>query len=115
LLNIGAMPGYRWHYTARIWRAPVLGELFMATTNRLAMKLALKHGNPRGLPEAYFDEMYANFDRGTRRAVLKLYRNTDDPGAITERAGNTLARHRLPALVVWGDRDPYVPVRFAEV
>jgi pimeloyl-ACP methyl ester carboxylesterase len=28
LVNTGVLTGYRWHYLARIWRAPVLGELF---------------------------------------------------------------------------------------
>jgi pimeloyl-ACP methyl ester carboxylesterase len=32
-----------------------------------------------------------------------------------ERLAAVLQRRRLPALVVWGARDPYVPVRFAEV
>lgn len=85
----------------------------MAMTSRFASKLLLRHGNPRGLPDAYFDEMYANFDAATRRAVLMLYRNTDDPGAETVRAGRRLAPSSLPAQVLWGTRDPYVPVRFA--
>ncbi|HMC17339.1 MAG TPA: alpha/beta fold hydrolase [Albitalea sp.] len=115
LINVGVMPGYRWHYMARIWRTPLLGELFMATNSRTASRLALKHGNPRGLPAAYFDEMYANFDKGTKRAVLKLYRNTDDLGAETELAGARLAPHRIPAQVLWGERDPYVPAGFAQL
>ena len=28
LINTGAFIGYRWHILARIWRTPVLGELF---------------------------------------------------------------------------------------
>jgi hypothetical protein len=28
LINIGVLPGYHWHYLARIWRTPLLGELF---------------------------------------------------------------------------------------
>jgi pimeloyl-ACP methyl ester carboxylesterase len=115
LINIGILPGYRWHYMARIWRTPLLGELFMATTNRPTMKLALRHGNPRGLPDAYFDEMYSNFDAGTRHAVLKLYRNTGDLGALSEASIGNISAARLPALVVWGARDPYVPIRFAEM
>ncbi len=115
LLNIGLMPGYRWHYLARIWRTPILGELFMAMTNRPGLQLALRHGNPRGLPPAYFDEMYANYDAGTRRAILKLYRNTSDLGALADRGIAVLAPRHLPALVVWGACDPYVPVKFAEV
>lgn len=109
------MPGYRWHDMARIWRTPLLGELFMATTNRPGLKLALKHGNPRGLPEDYFNEIYASFDKGTRRAVLKLYRDTNDLGALSDRWVAPLVPLKLPALVIWGVHDPYVSVRYAEV
>lgn len=115
LFNIGIMPGYRWHYAARIWRTPLLGELAMATTTRAALKLSLRVGNPRGLPDAYVEEMYANFDGATRRAVLKLYRATSDVGAMSDRLATVLQGRRLPALVVWGAQDPYVPVRFAEM
>lgn len=115
LLNVGIMPGYRWHYMARIWRTRVLGELFMATTNRPALKLALKHGNPRGLPDAYFEEMYKNFDKGTRRAVLKLYRATNDLGSLSQEWVAKLAPLKVPALVIWGDCDPYLSCRYAEM
>jgi pimeloyl-ACP methyl ester carboxylesterase len=115
LVNIGLMPGYRWHIMARLWRTPLLGELFMATTNRSGFKLSLKRGNPRGLPDAYLEEMNRNFDKGTRRAVLRLYRNTGDVSALSERIAGVLAPRRIPALVVWGAADPYVPARYAEV
>jgi pimeloyl-ACP methyl ester carboxylesterase len=70
------------------------------------------HGNPRGLPDEYLDHVYQTFDRGTRRAVLKLYRNTRYPGA--EGLQNALRPLDLPALVVWGAHDPYIPVAFAQ-
>jgi pimeloyl-ACP methyl ester carboxylesterase len=115
LINVGILPGYRWHYMARIWRTPVLGELSMATTTRAILKLSLKHGNPRGLPDAYIDEMYENFDAGTRRAVLRLYRNTGDMGVAATGLAAVLAPCSLPALVIWGAQDPYVPVKFADL
>ncbi len=115
LINIGILPGYRWHYLARIWRLPLLGNLFMAITTRAAMSVVLRHGNPRGLPQDYFDEMYSNYDSGTRRAILKLYRNTGDLDAMADSQAGKLAPHRFPALVVWGTCDPYLPARFAEV
>ena len=114
LINIGILPGYRWHYMARIWRLPVIGELFMLMTNRVGMRLALRHGNPRGLPQAYLDEMYAHYDWGTRRAILRLYRDTSDLGALSDRFAAALGPRRLPALVVWGECDPYLPERYAE-
>lgn len=114
LINIGLMPGYRWHYLARIWRTPIVGELFFATTTRFAFGLSLKHGNPRGLPKAFVDRMYRDLDWGTKRAVLRLYRASSDPGRLAEALGETFRSLDVPALVIWGAADPYVPVRYAE-
>jgi pimeloyl-ACP methyl ester carboxylesterase len=76
LVNTGVLTGYRWHYLARIWRAPVLGELFQLTATLPAFRLLLRHGNPRGLPRDFVERMYRDYDRGTKRAVLRLYRAT---------------------------------------
>jgi pimeloyl-ACP methyl ester carboxylesterase len=57
LINTGVLPGYRWHYLARIWRTPILGELFQATSTRLAFRLLLRHGNRPPLPRAFVDRM----------------------------------------------------------
>lgn len=114
LVNIGIMKGYRWHYLAKLWRAPLIGEFFMATTTRAGFSLLLKHGNPRGLPKAYLDEMFDNFDRGTKRAVLKLYRATSQLGEAAQVFHEALSPLDLDTLVVWGKRDPYVPYKYAE-
>jgi len=113
LFNIGILPGYRWHYLARIWRTPVLGELFQAMTTRAGFNFALKHGNPRGLPKPFVDRMYANQDAGTHRAVRKLYRATNDLGGATKQLSDALRPLDLDTLVVWGKADPYVPWRYA--
>jgi pimeloyl-ACP methyl ester carboxylesterase len=74
LINTGVLPGYRWHYLARIWRTPILGELFQATSTRRAFRLLLHHGNRPPLPRAFVDRMYDDMDRGTKRAILTLER-----------------------------------------
>lgn len=114
LVNIGIMKGYSWHYLARLWRAPLIGEFFMATTTRAGFGMLLKHGNPRGLPKDYLDEMYDNFDRGTKRAVLKLYRATSQLGEAAQLFHDALYPLDLDTLVVWGKCDPYVPYKYAE-
>ncbi len=112
LLGTGVLPGYRWHALAHAWRTPLLGELLMATTTRRGFRSLLGRGNPRGLPRAFVDRMYDDYDRPTRRAVLDLYRS------VTEtRAEALIAALRpldRPALVLWGAHDPYLPVAFAE-
>ncbi|MGD9601195.1 MAG: alpha/beta fold hydrolase [Gammaproteobacteria bacterium] len=117
LFNIGILPGYRWHFMARIWRLPLIGELAMKTTTRAGFRALLKLGNPRGLPPAMVERMYEDFDAGTQRAVLRLYRatNPDDVGDFSAQVIAALRPRDLPALVVWGERDIYLPSRFAEV
>jgi menaquinone-9 beta-reductase len=114
LINTGVLPDYRWHYLARIWRTPVAGEVFQATTTRSGLRMALRHGNPRGLPRAFVDRMYDDMDPGTSRAILRLYRSTDDPSAVGHRQAEVLAPLDRPALVIWGAHDPYLPVALAE-
>jgi pimeloyl-ACP methyl ester carboxylesterase len=114
LINVGVMPGYRWHAMARRWRTPVLGELVQAWIPRWAWRRTMQAGSPRGLPEAFVDKMYDEYDRATRRAVLALYRATPDPGTTAEQLGAALAELRKPALVVWGASDPFIGVEYAE-
>jgi len=114
LVNVGIMPGYRWHSLARIWRTPILGELFQLTTTRSGFVLLIQRSNPRGLPKAMVDRMYRDMDWGTKRAVLRLYRATDDPGRMAEELGTVFRQLEVPALVIWGAADPFVPVHFAE-
>ncbi|HEX5634882.1 MAG TPA: alpha/beta hydrolase [Gemmatimonadales bacterium] len=113
LINCGVLPGYRWHRFARIWRTPVLGELSQLLSTRKGFHLALRQGNPRGLPAAFIDRMYDDFDSGTKRAVLRLYRATE-PGRNAARLQAALRPLDRPTLVVWGAADPYIDVSFAE-
>jgi pimeloyl-ACP methyl ester carboxylesterase len=116
LIDTGVLLGYRWHALARIWRAPGLGELFMATTSRWAFRLLVgRWGNPRGLPAEFVDRMYRDFDRATRRAVLRLYRSFADPAGWSAARSATLIELDLPVLVVWGAHDPYIGVAQAEI
>lgn len=114
LIDTGVLPGYRWHRLARIWRTPVIGEAFQATATRGAFKWLINRAEPRGLPDRFLDEMYDHYDRRTRRAVLKLYRATDDPGAAAREFTALIAPRDVPALVIWGAGDAYLPASFAE-
>jgi pimeloyl-ACP methyl ester carboxylesterase len=114
LVNIGVMRDYPWHYLARIWRTTGLGEAFMRTATLPALRLLLRHGNPRGLPRETVERIHrATRDPAGQRAVLRLYRATD-MAAVSEDLHRRLRGLDRPVLVVWGSRDPYVPVRWAE-
>jgi len=108
------LPGYRWHRIARVWRTPGLGELAMGTSNRRTLRLLSKEMNatPGPMPQEWLQSVLGHFDQGTQRAILRLYRSS--PSDVLARAGAQLGLLDMPALVVWGARDPYIPVRFAK-
>ena len=114
LINVGIMPGYTWHTMARRWRTPVLGELLQAWIPRSGWRRAMQRANPKGLPEEFVDKMYDDYDRATRRAVLALYRATSDPGETAVELGGVMQALHKPALVVWGAKDPFIGVQYAE-
>ena len=103
---VPVLPGYRWHRFARIWRTPVLGELFQGSTTRWGLKRFLP-----GMPDDFVDSIWDHYDHGTQRAILKLYRSA--PPEELARAGERLGEINAPALVVWGGDDGYLPTRFA--
>jgi pimeloyl-ACP methyl ester carboxylesterase len=106
------LPGYRWHRTARMWRTPGLGELTMGATSRFVLRLLSREANatPGPMPEAWLDSVLDHFDQGTQRAILRLYRSS--PPDVLAAAGANLGRLQMPALVLWGMKDPYIPARF---
>jgi pimeloyl-ACP methyl ester carboxylesterase len=106
------LPGYRWHRVARVWRTPLLGELMMGSTGRRTLRRASKVSNAtRGpLPEAWLDTVLDHFDQGTQRAILRLYRSS--PPEVLAAAGSELGLLEMPALVIWGMRDPYISAGF---
>jgi pimeloyl-ACP methyl ester carboxylesterase len=63
------------------------------------------------MPQAWLDSVLEHFDQGTQRAILRLYRSS--PPDVLAAAGERLGRLQVPALVVWGLQDPYIPARFA--
>ena len=114
LIDTGILPGYRWHRMARIWRTPVIGELSQALMFRSGFRRALASAEPKGLPREFMDRMYDQYDSRTKKAVLELYRSADDPGAAAAEFAGWMAPRDIPALVIWGERDSYLPSSYAE-
>jgi pimeloyl-ACP methyl ester carboxylesterase len=113
LFDTGVLIGFRWHYLAKVWRTPGLGEVFLGTATFPLFKLFMRHGNPRGLPEEAMRRMFDSMDRGTNRAILRLYRST--PPGVLEGPLPAMRERDPPALVVWGRHDPYLKLEQAEL
>ena len=106
-------PDYQWHWIARLWRRRGVGEALNATTTRFSTRQLLRQGvaNKSARLELA-DRISEHFDRGTKRAVLELYRDADPEKFAPIREG--LKALTGPALVLWGDADPYLAPRFGD-
>jgi pimeloyl-ACP methyl ester carboxylesterase len=83
----------------------------------LSIKPVLRHllresnVTPGSMPDEFVDTVSRDLDQGTQRAILTLYRSA--PPEALAAAGEHLKDLTAPALIAWGEQDPYVPVRFA--
>jgi pimeloyl-ACP methyl ester carboxylesterase len=84
----------------------------MGSTGARTTAFALREAFPvAGPPQEFVDQVVAHFDHGTQRAILRLYRGGDPD--VLARLGERLGTIQAPGLVLWGERDPYIPPRFA--
>jgi pimeloyl-ACP methyl ester carboxylesterase len=112
--SVPLLPGYRWHWIARyIWRRRLIGEFVNATTTKQSLGLIMRQarGDRSAMPPEFIEMVWRYWDRGTSRAILELYRDAD-PDRLAE-AGKDLGKLACPALVLWGDRDPYLSTDLA--
>lgn len=119
LMNTGAVYEHRWHWPARLWLTRRVGELVMRLTTTTAFKAVVQYGYalkpaPTRLPAEFLAHMANDFDAGTRGAVLRLYRASHHLGEFGEALAYLLRQHDIPALVIWGARDHFLPVKHAQ-
>lgn len=113
IVNAPPVSDYRWYLLAKVWRTPGAGELLHWTLTPPTFRWLVRRGTPRGLSNEHVERMRRDYDRGTQRAVLRLYRATDAARMVPAPPSLFRALDR-PALVVWGDQDIYISRRFAE-
>jgi pimeloyl-ACP methyl ester carboxylesterase len=111
LINAGgALIDYRWHAVAKLHRTPLAGQLAVLT-GRVGLRSIMKLYEPH-VSAQVVDRWHSGFDLGTRRAVHHFYRAT--PASDGVRLRSALRPLDLPALVLWGVEDRFVPVEQAE-
>jgi pimeloyl-ACP methyl ester carboxylesterase len=118
LTLIDAVPlleGFAWPAPVRWWRRPIVGELLMGSVNRWLLARTLRAGSTSAA--AWTDErvqtVWEQFDQGTQRAILRLHRSVD-VADLAAAGSPALERVDVPALVVWGEADPWLESRFAD-
>jgi pimeloyl-ACP methyl ester carboxylesterase len=117
LVLIDAVPlldGFEWPRTVRLMRMPVIGELMMGSITRSLLARCLRAGavRPDAWSEAELRTVWGQFDQGTQRALLRLHRRADER-RLAE-LGSELGALEIPALVVWGERDPWLRSELAD-
>lgn len=104
--STGFFPDGRWHGMAEVLRTPGEGEALVAALDRDGfagmLRAVLPSFDDRTIDE-YF-KAYASDER--RRGQLELYRSGD----FAELEGYDLASVDAPALLLWGEDDPFAPV-----
>jgi pimeloyl-ACP methyl ester carboxylesterase len=98
------LDGVTWPRIGRWWRRPLLGELLMGATTRRMLTGALRRGavTESEWPDQRLKEVWEQFDQGTQRAILRLHR-----GTRADALERVLGELRAPAVILWGDRDPW--------
>ncbi len=110
--SVAFVPGYRWHWVARAWRTPRLGELFMAGMNAATINLITRQATAshvKAMPADWRRRVVADLTPDMKRTILELYRSA--PEERLAAAGHALDKLTCPALILWPDRDPYLPTR----
>jgi pimeloyl-ACP methyl ester carboxylesterase len=99
--------GFDWSRLARLWRIRFVGELAMGFTQRWMLARALRRASTTDWPDRRVAAIWKQFDQGTQRAILRLHRSVDGPRSAP------LAL-QAPALVIWGEDDPWFGMEHAD-
>ena len=112
IINSLYFADYRWHFWARVWRAPLLGELSMLLMNRWIFAWELRRGSRKLGPE-HIRETWKRIHPAMKRRVLELYRATDPWNFRGWEPKLHALAEQLPVRVLWGAHDPYIPAPWA--
>lgn len=99
---------YPWHPLAQVWQTPGEGERYME--EELTPEFGIEHLVENGVPREDAERNVWLSDHG-KATILALYRSAVHIGAEWQ---PDLERQTVPAMVIWGRTDPYVPLEFGE-
>jgi len=117
LQNTLFQSNYSWHIFGKLWRIPLVGEyLAFWQQYRITLPIAfwyMKRGSPK-LTNAYITDLQKTWTWRMGRAMLAVYRASDPQVLAGWEEKLKALIDTKPTLVLWGDLDTYLPVRFAE-
>jgi pimeloyl-ACP methyl ester carboxylesterase len=100
---------YRWHFWAKIWRTPVVGELSTLMMDWWPVfSESLRMGSKK-LSIEKIRHAHTYVTPALKAMILRLYRAAD-PQRFKEWEPRMLeTTSKIPTLVLWGEHDPYIP------
>lgn len=104
---------YRWHFWARVWRTPILGELSVRLMNKIFFGIEMRRGS-RKLSSRHINDTWNLTSPAMWKMVLKLYRAVDPEKFAGLEKGLLELAKKIPVMVLWGDCDPYLPKSMAD-
>jgi pimeloyl-ACP methyl ester carboxylesterase len=113
VMNTAFHSSYRWHFWGRVWRTPILGELSQALLSRALFVREMRRGS-RHLTTEHLNAVYDLITPRMKAMVLKLYRASDPERIASWEVPLRALTASVPTLVLWGDRDPFIPAEFAD-
>jgi len=109
--NTGFFPDYEWWEIAKMMRTPIQGEALVDSLSRDGLATLLDAVSS-GIDDRAIDEYWKAFSTvDGRRGMLELYRSLDLHEL--EPYQGRLAGLGVPALILWGEQDDYLPPDFA--
>jgi pimeloyl-ACP methyl ester carboxylesterase len=113
ILNSNFFSDYEWHPWAKLWRTPLLGDLVMAGVNGAMFARQLPKTAPHITPEQA--RAAGRFiTPAAKRMALRHYRALDSANFRGWEDRLLELTARVPTLVAWGDRDPFVSASWAD-
>jgi haloalkane dehalogenase len=109
--NTGFFPDIEWMEIARTMRTPLEGEALLDSLSREGFATLMNEASSE-FDDRALDEYWKAFTTAEgRRGMLELYRSfdLDELRPYQER----LAALGVPALILWGQEDAYIPVDYA--
>jgi haloalkane dehalogenase len=108
LSNTGFFPDGKWHGMAEAMRTPGQGEELIAGFEREGFAALLRSLSP-GFDDEAAAEYWKAFETDAgRQGILELYRSGDF--SKLEPYAGRLAALGVPALILWGENDPFAPI-----
>jgi pimeloyl-ACP methyl ester carboxylesterase len=110
IVATGVLIDYEWHWLANLQRKPVLGPILVRLTNEKRFRTSMRsfQRGSRELPDSFVDRLWEDYDLTSRRAMMTMYRAAPADGF--ERLAPLFRELDRPALVLWGENDPFIPV-----